>query len=382
MMKSNTHNAFLVIFMICITAFLIFKIQFAYENCNGFAFGDWLINYQEAGFNRRGLIGTIFIFLYETFSIKLQYSVFVVQLIVHVSFFYFLFLLFKIKDSNIIDICLFLTPFCLWGFFSDAAIGARKDGLLWLLFVVFTYLLSQKKLSKTNQYFFYGAFGISVLIHESFIFYAHYFVIAVYYFERKINIQKWVVILLSFYIPAAIVLWFGQVNINYVQTLKLIKESGIILQEENIFVWKETEFIKIDFYKKYYKSINLYIISFTCQILFTIYYMYLKQISGKKKLLIVFFISILITLPLFLIAIDTGRWFYNHFILFYILLISLLPATGTNKLFINFQKLKNPKIFVFILVILLSCFVYRVPSYMAGIQEGLPLRFFLSLINR
>ncbi|MCY0969875.1 hypothetical protein [Chryseobacterium wangxinyae] len=320
--------------------------------------------------------------MYETFSIKLQYSVFVVQLIVHVSFFYFLFLLFKIKSTNIIDFFLFLTPFCLWGFFSDAAIGARKDGILWLLFLVFVYFLSQKKLSKVYQYFFYGAFAVSVFIHESFVFYAHYFVIATYYFERKINVQKWIIILLSFYLPAAIVLWFGHVNINYIQTLKLIKESGIILQKENIFVWKETEFIKIDFYKKHYQEVNLYAISFIFQMLFTIYYMYLKPIRNKKKLLVVFFISIVITLPLFLIAIDTGRWFYNHFTLFYILLVSLLPAAETKKTFIDFQLLKNPKRLVFILIILLACFVYRVPSYMVGIQEGLPLRLFLSLMTR
>ncbi len=104
-------------YLIVVTVICLFKIGFAYYACNGFAFADWLINYQDGGFKRRGLLGTVFVFLYDSFSIKLQYSVFVVQAIVYVLFFYFLSLLFKLKQTNIIDVFYFLLHFAYGVFF-------------------------------------------------------------------------------------------------------------------------------------------------------------------------------------------------------------------------------------------------------------------------
>lgn len=377
-MIKNTKDFKLILYLIPITLICIFKVYFAYKVCNGYAFADWLINYQEAGFNRRGLLGTFFVFLYETFSIKLQYSVFFVQVIIHVSFFYFLYKLAAFKKANIIDVLFFFTPFCLWGFFSDAAIGARKDGILWLLFAAYVYFLSQNKLTKKKEYFFIVLFVISVFIHESYIFYAQYFVIALYFYEQKIDIKRYGLILLSFYVPAGIVLLLGNINLDYHNTLQLIKECNIDLQAENIFQWKETQLIKIDYYREEYKDLRLYAISFVFQLCFIIYYMYLKKITSetRKKLLLAFGLALFITIPLFLIAIDVGRWFYNNFILFSLLLFSLIPVDTRSKFF-DIKLLKDYRTLIFILFVLIADFSYRVPSALKGIQVGLPLRFFL-----
>jgi hypothetical protein len=378
-MKKNTSYQF-VPYLIIVIFLCIFKVYFAYITCNGYAFADWLINYQEAGFGRRGLPGTVFIFLYKVFSIKVQYSVFFVQSIVYILFFYLLYKLLRFKKANIIDALFLLTPFCLWGFFSDPAIGARKDGVLWLLFTAFIYYLSQNKLTKTKEYIFLVLFAVSVFIHESFVFYTPYFLIALYFHNKKIDVKMFLLIVLSFGIPAGIILLTG-INTDYHKTLRIIRECKINIQEENIFQWKETQLIKIDYYTKEIKNLSLYIISVALQLGFVIFYMFLKKFApeNRKKLLMSFALAFFISIPLFLIAIDVGRWFYNSFILFQILLISLIPVSKMK--FFDSEILKNRRMLIFIVLVLLADFVYRVPSALIGIQTGLPLRFFLHLFG-
>lgn len=368
-------------YLIGITVLCLFKIGFAYYVCNGFAFADWLINYQDGGFKRRGLLGTVFVFLYDSFSIKLQYSVFVAQAIVYILFFYILLLLFKVKKTNITDVFLFLTPFCLWGFLSDAAIGSRKDGILWLLFSIFTYFLIKNKYSGFREVILLLSFSLSVLIHESFIFYTPYFLLILFLHNGKSDIQKSFRILLAFCIPAVFIFLMGSMNPDYSYTLRLVNECGINLQDQNIFQWKEMELIKTEYYLEHLNTVGLYIVSFTLQLLFILYYVFIikkEEFSNKKVLLTAFFICILLTVPLFLIAIDVGRWLYNHFILFFMILIFQLPdRIGAMKLMD--KSLLNYKNMIFIAAVLVADFVYRVPSYEVGIDMGLPLKLFLKL---
>lgn len=368
-------------YLIAVTILCLFKIGFAYYACNGFAFADWLINYQDGGFKRRGLLGTVFVFFYDSFSIKLQYSVFVAQAIVYILFFYILSLLFKLKQTNIIDVFLFLTPFCLWGFFSDAAIGSRKDGILWLLFLLYAYFLAKNKLSGFRENILLISFSLSVFIHESFIFYAPYFLLILFLHNGKLNIQKTLKIVLAFFIPAVFIFFMGSMNPDYEHTLQLVNECGINLQDDNIFQWKETELIKTKYYLEHLNTISLYAVSFTIQLLFILYYIFIlkkEEISNKKLLLIAFFTCIILTVPLFLIAIDVGRWLYNHFILFFIILIFQLPGRRGEMKLID-SSLLNYKNMIFVAAVLVADFVYRVPSYELGIDMGLPLKLFLKL---
>ena len=162
---------FLRFFLIFIAAFLIFKIYFAYTIANGYPFGDWLINYQDGGFKRRGLLGTVAFFIYEKVHIKVQYTIFLLQFLFHFLFFYYLVQLIKLKKYNILDFVFLFTPFCLWGIVSDSGMGARKDGVLWFMLSFFAYNLTKGNMSKIRWYFFYALFFVSIFIHESFVFF-------------------------------------------------------------------------------------------------------------------------------------------------------------------------------------------------------------------
>jgi hypothetical protein len=380
MMKFNVSKVFSISFLIVISLVLVFKIQFSYENCNGFAFGDWLVNYQDGGFKRRGLLGTVIFFIYDVFHVKIQYTVFFFQFICNFLFLFYLAKLITLKRHNVIEYVFLFTPFCLWGIFSDCAVGTRKDGILWFLMVFFAYNLASGKFKGIREYFFYLLLFISVFIHESYIFYAPNFVVLHLWHSKKIDYNKNIFLLLSLYIPAVIIFLFGIDNLGGIYTLNILKNSGVELQVgDNIFSWKENKFLKTDFYIENLSGHLLYVLSFTLQVLFAVWYMKIRQFSVKntKKIFFSFIICLLLAIPLYLIAIDLGRWLYSQFIFLFILIISLLPRFEIKK-----QNLfcLSSKEMVFVLFVIFSNIIYRVPSYYSGMQLGLPLKWIMRFL--
>lgn len=381
MMKFNINKVFPVFFLVLMSIVLMFKIQFSYENCNGFSFGDWLINYQDGGFKRRGLLGTFIFFMYNVFHVKIQYMAFFFQFLFNFLFVFYVVKLLLLKKHNILEYFFLFTPFCLWGILSDCAVGTRKDGILWFLMAFFAYYLASGKFKEVREYVFYLLLFVSVFIHESFIFYAPNFVVLYLFHAKNIDYKKIIFILFSLYFPVTILFLFGIDNLGSSYTLKILNESGIKLQNiHNIFMWKEDQFIKIDFYKQYLSGHLLYIVSFALQVLFAIYYMKTRFFENKeiKKIFFAFIVCLLLVIPLYLIAIDFGRWLYSQFIFLFILIISLLPNVEIERK--NMFRI-SPKEMVFISIVIFSIIIYRVPSYYSGIQIGLPLRWMMGSYN-
>lgn len=374
-MSSITNN-FLRFFLFFITLFVIFKIYFAYKIANGYPFGDWLINYQDGGFKRRGLLGTIIFFIYGKFQIKVQYTVFFFQFLFHFLFFYYLVRLINLKKYNILDFVFLFTPFCLWGFVSDSGMGARKDGVLWFMLSSFTYFLTKGSISKWRWYSFYLLFFVSVFIHESFVFFFPCFVVLYYFHTKKFELSKFIMISLSFSIPALLLFFGGMKNIGSEYTLDIIKACGINFQKDNIFAWKENEFFKLDYYHEHLYGYLLYIITFTLQFVYVIFYLLIREFKKEniQKLVIFFLVCLFCTIPLFLIAIDIGRWLYNLFIFWSLLIISLLPAYDIKTSVSHYKIIFSKKNISFILLVFLSNFLYRVPPYLNGIEIAAPLR--------
>lgn len=375
--KQNVRK---VILLLSIIILCLLKIIFTYSDTNGFSFADWLINYQEDGFTRRGLLGTIAVFLFQTFGVKLQYTVFFFQFTAHFLFFYFFLKIIFLKKFNAVDFAFLLSPLFLWIFFSDMATGARKDGVLWFIYVFFLYLLLKEKFSGFYKIAFYFLAFISVYIHESFVFFVPYFIVALYLYKR-ISIKEIILMFAVFYIPAIIIFLSGiGVEIGHAKTLEWIRQSGIELQKENIFVWKEDEgLIKTKMVIKHWRNLLLYFVPITFQLLFMFYYIKVKEINiNAKKFFFFFLICFLCTIPLFIIAIDWGRWVYTNFLLMSLLLVSFLQPKNDENF--SFFDLKN-RDYIFVFMIFLASFSYRVPMFFIGIKMGLPLRFFLNLIN-
>lgn len=371
------------IFLIFIAVFLVFKVYFAFFVANGYPFGDWLINYQDGGFKRRGLLGTFVFFLYEFFHIKVQYTVFFLQFSFHFLFFYYLVRLIELKRYSILEFIFLFTPFCLWGFVSDSGMGARKDGVLWFMLSFFTYCLAKGAMNRYRWYFFYTMFFVSVFIHESFVFFFPCFIVLYYYHTKKIKLSKIVLIALSFCVPAVIIFLFGMKDLGSAYTMNVIKACGIDFQEGNIFVWKEEGLLKLDYYYKSLYDFSLYGITFVLQFGYVFFYLKIKEFKKDdiKKLIFFFFVCLFSALPLFLIAIDVGRWFYNLFIFWGLLIVSILPNREVKTEVFDYKIILSKKNFCFIVLIFVSNFLYRAPSCFTGMETAAPLRRIMHLLG-
>ncbi|MCY0969873.1 hypothetical protein [Chryseobacterium wangxinyae] len=370
----STH--FTRIFLVLIAIFLIFKVYFAYNVANGYPFGDWLINYQDGGFKRRGLLGTFVFFMYGLFGIKIQYTVFFLQFLFHFLFFYYLVRLIEVKKYSFLEFVFLFTPFCLWGFVSDSGMGARKDGVLWFMLSFFTYNITKHEISKYRWYLFYFIFFVSVFIHESFVFFFPCFIVLYFFHTNKFEVSKAALIAISFCVPAIFIFLFGMKDLGSDYTMNIIKACGIDFQESNIFVWKEDSLLKLDYYYKSIDDFLLYGITFSLQFVYVIFYLSIKRINKKEiqKLVNFFIICFFCTIPLFLIAIDVGRWFYNLFIFWNLLIISILPDRDIKTTVFDSKIIFSKKSICFILLVFVSNFLYRAPSCFTGMETAAPLR--------
>lgn len=94
---------------------------------NSWYLGEWIINYQDGGFKRRGLFGSIFIFLNEITHINLKYPVFSFVFLIYTLFFCLLIRLFLFFKNNLITIAILLLPSGFGMPLKDPSIAAKKD---------------------------------------------------------------------------------------------------------------------------------------------------------------------------------------------------------------------------------------------------------------
>ncbi|BAP33672.1 betaRE-NMUR-3 protein [Chryseobacterium sp. StRB126] len=165
-------------------------------------------------------------------------------------------------------------------------------------------------------------------------------------------------------------------NVGSEYTINIIKACGINFQSDNIFAWKENKLLKLDYYDEHLSGYLLYIITFTLQFVYVIFYLLIREFKKEdiRRLTFFFFACLLGTIPLFLIAIDFGRWLYNLFIFWSLLIISLLPDAEAKTFVFDYKTIFSKKNISFIVLVFLSNFIYRVPSYFIGIEIAAPLR--------
>ena len=195
----NLVNFFpeLILFLI----FILISFSFLdYEkNFTNYVFTENLINY-EGGFIRRGFLGSIALFFYQTFEINpklffvsIYYSLYLL-LILH-----FIFFINSLKKENFfLSILIILSPATLFFLVFDNNALFRKE--IFLILIFFTHVLLAKKVlekklsyndyQKYNFYFVIPVLFFNILIHEFqfFLLFFHYLVhIVVSEFSKKKN---------------------------------------------------------------------------------------------------------------------------------------------------------------------------------------------------
>lgn len=290
--------------------------------CDGYALGDWLINYEDGGFKRRGLSGSIFILIHNISKVYIGKIVFIFISILYILFYtMFVYYFRKIKLDFLLILYTFLPTVLLFPINDLYAFG-RKEILLFIVFLYFSISYKSRNIYSWKYIFLLSLLlSVTTLFHELAVFYTPY-ILTIYFIEYRESklgsLLKIFVIGLSSFLPALVIFLFGA-EINEGKSWMIFKNLGISPNIMNgIFSWPKEGFgdgkmNALSFANKnhYYLYTVPYIITLTIFIL-----LITKNCIFKYKLktiLITHVILLLFSLPIFFLTIDWGRWLNIHF---------------------------------------------------------------------
>jgi len=334
--RINKKLKFTVLLIISSLIILSFFDSFSFriKIADGYALGDWLINFEDGGFKRRGLSGTFFLLLSRLSGIYV--GDLVLWFVVFCYIFYFLlfsFFLSKVKISFYI-LLLVIQPTIFLFVLNDKYVVGRKEIMLFIIFLMYLLIyLKQQKLTWGNTFLTSSLLSITMFFHEIVVFYITYFFIPpIYDFVKeklKLDKSKIGLIFLSVLIPMFLFTFFGT-ELNCGSTEAILFKYGVngrimngVLSWPKISLFDfDTNVVNFSINHRYY----LYLIPLIL-FYFIIYKTYKNSISIENQISNRLFLKIVIFLLffssfLFYVAPDWGRWINIHlvmssFILFY-----------------------------------------------------------------
>lgn len=355
--RSALYSFFLIWLAVIVHRILIYDIS-----NHAWILGDWLINYQDGGFKRRGISGSFLFVLYNITGIKLQLLVFLEQLFFYVFFMFFFFKTLRYRVVTIGYVLFVLSPltfvFCL----NNLTSVGRKEIIIFSIFAFFVYSISSNSYSKLRENVVLTMIFGSVFFHEIMFFYVPYFIVVLYFFNQKVNWFNYSRYVMAAFIPVVFIYLFGG-DINQGKTLAILLQKGVDIKG-GIIQWP-TEFDTFSYYLDYSKMYALYALSFLLGLVLVFFL--LKELSLNNKVIKEFFMIIgacfIFTIPIFILAVDWGRWIYIHFTIILLICTLFLPQKSTsaeNKNLII--KPFNVKVWFFLSFLLL----WNMESYRMG----------------
>ncbi|AZB35089.1 hypothetical protein EG351_16660 [Chryseobacterium bernardetii] len=85
----------------------------AEEPFSGWTISDWLINYTDGGFKRRGLLGDVLFYIQDVSGLKLQYQIFILQILGLSGILYGTLLFLKKYKFDLYYLCIIVSPYIL-----------------------------------------------------------------------------------------------------------------------------------------------------------------------------------------------------------------------------------------------------------------------------
>ena len=319
--KSYSYLAFLVF----VLGYVIFQLYVkSHLPKLGWTISDWLINYEDGGFKRRGLSGSFLFFIQDHLKIALNTQIFIIQSFFFILIFYFIIKLILSKILNWNILILLCSPLCLLYIPVNIFNSGRKEIILIALLSFFVY----GKMDRAKEYILFIGYILGLFLHELFYFYLPFVMAAHILKTRKIEL-KYLVSLFFISTTVMLILFFFGNGIQQGQTLEILKYRGVELDKWNIFTYDAARERKemILAYKSY--------ILFALELFFMIflYFMYIKRyLPQRLKVFRIFTcISLIWMIPLYYMGADWFRWNHIYSLLFIILIIALMPENTEKK---------------------------------------------------
>ncbi|MBW6489244.1 hypothetical protein [Sulfurimonas sp.] len=343
-------------YFILILITTITGIFYNYFSHHSYKMGDWLINYQ-GGMVRRGFIGEISYQLALITHINPGIYIAVFQIVLYSTFLVFSYLLLRGQRALLPYSILILSPFIFTFHINDLLGGYRKEIIYIAILALITYFATTTKEKQFEKIFYITLllYPAVILSHEMLAIFLPY-LLAIYFLTIQINFKKIILIFLLL-VPSAISFLISLKYLGSEHHIEIISRALINVNYEVStsgaisFLTKSTTYgIKIvpeNLYKNYYLP---YIIPILIAIIAYIpLYKKLFSIMHNKLVLMLVLTSIIGSTPLFLVAIDWGRFIYIHLVSVFFLL--LLPSKTSDVQFLWFSNRFNKKNVIAFLVI-------------------------------
>jgi len=337
--------------------YLTFQIS---EFPNKYTYTDWLINY-EGGFVRRGLLGQIIFELSKSLNIKLQFVLLFTQIAIYCTYFFLFYLLFLKRKINFFWILIIFSPILLLYPLTELEALGRKDIFVISFFLIFS-MINYKTLNRLITSFIL-LFGLSSLIHEITIFYIFHYLFVLhlknkFFDNQKISKKHYLI----FFVFLGVLFYLNLHLHNFV-----IIENIVNSYNYDNFTSESGSFSHISpsldsVFLKTFNNISIvtvvrYGFVFLINTAPLFYFIKLKDEYANKyfKFNNIFFIILLLSIPLYLLIFDWGRIIYINHNFFIIIVILIFNMNLIDEKY--FQKKLDSlnqilKIFVFIIICL------------------------------
>jgi hypothetical protein len=325
----------IIILFVYLSNYIFFSFRF-FQRFNPYIAADWLINYQ-GGFTRRGFLGEISLQLSNVLNFSLINIAFFFNFIFSLFFVIYFYLINKNK-INLIYFLFLISPLTLSFTIYDPFAVGRKEILI--LFYFCFYIYCQKKNFIFKNYLLILFAFFFTLTHELFAFYIIYIFFIKYFFIKNNNIKLYnieIIIFLSSLLSLFLIYSFGYYMNSDLMCNSLI-EKGInpIICIGTINDYKNSSLNILKPITEYFESFNYYSQYFRAYLLGIIPVLLILKLNDDKikNNFIIFFLILpfIITIPIFLVTNDWGRYINIHFMIY---LIFFSQINIINNLFLK-----------------------------------------------
>jgi len=311
---------------------------------------DWLVNYEDGGFKRRGITGTIFFAVQDFFGISLPIQIFFVQITFYILVFYTYLKLLMTKKIDWNILVLLCSSLCFMYFPINLSYSGKREVILFVLAAYF----ALGKMNALKEKIFIILFCVGLFIHEMFYFFLPFFIFIHILKTGKKKYSFWIMLFVLSTLIIGI-LYFSGKEINGGRSLEIIKERGVVFGENNIFLFKFNDAAKL--MKKEIISYLLFIVELAIEISMFLYYVFNFYRNKFYTLIKFIVISLIWMIPLYILGIDWYRWNHVYSMLLFVIVVSLLPDNEDNRFSFN----QNPffkKFLVFNIVFFVFLFIH------------------------
>ena len=181
-------NSLFLIFVIFIFSIAIFWLYQKHTVGNDSTISEWLINYQ-GGFTRRGVIGEISFQMAVIFDQDLRFVIFLFQSLLYLTYLTLIYFFIKDTPKNILTVIAIFSPIFILYPVAELEVLARKEVFLYVGFIIFLNLSSNKYSINISLIYVFFVFPILCLIWEPFLFFFLFpvFIILIRNTENSLN---------------------------------------------------------------------------------------------------------------------------------------------------------------------------------------------------